>query len=206
MFKRKFGIILCLLFSILPYSIVFSQDNIGIKYFGLSIHPKGEKLNARLMPNKLDKNAYLVINLGGEFIYEKFIYEDFLSVKFVQALYADCAERLGGFSHIGIRLKIFEIERHSLFGGIGPTFVFRRNWLELDGYVNPNVFVGDINDKWQHLFLWYGGEFEYKYSISNKIDLAISFVPGYPHLMSLAAGISLKLENQCNVSIQENQE
>jgi hypothetical protein len=32
-----------------------AQDNIGIKYFGLSIHPKGEKENAFLMLNKLNK-------------------------------------------------------------------------------------------------------------------------------------------------------
>ncbi len=193
MFERKFRLILCLIFCILPYSEIYPQDNIGIKFFGLSIHPKGEKANAKLMPNKLDKNAYLVMNLGGELIYEKFIYKDFLSLKLVQALYADCAERLGGFSHIGLRAKIFKIDRHSLFGGIGPTFVYRRNWLELDGYVNPHFFLGDANDKWQYIFLWYGGEFEYKYTFSERLDFAVSFVPGYPHLMSLAIGVNYKL-------------
>lgn len=172
-----------------------AQDNIGIKFFGLSIHPKGEKDNAFLMPNKLDKNAYLVMNFGAEIMYEKFLHKDILSVKVVQALYSDCAEKLGGFSHIGIRAKIFKIERHSLFGGIGPTLVFRRNWQEMSEYVNPNRFKGEVNDKWQYLFLWYGGEFEYKYLISDRIDFSASFIPGYPDLMSLAVGVNLKFNN-----------
>ena len=172
-----------------------AQDNIGIKFFGLSIHPKGEKDNAFLMPNKLDKNAYLVMNFGAEIMYEKFLHKDILSVKVVQALYSDCAEKLGGFSHIGIRAKIFKIERHSLFGGIGPTLVFRRNWQEMSEYVNPNRFKGEVNDKWQCLFLWYGGEFEYKYLISDRVDFSASFIPGYPDLMSLAVGVNLKFNN-----------
>jgi hypothetical protein len=173
----------------------FAQDNIGIKFFGLSIHPKGEKDNSFLMPNKLDKNAYLVMNFGAELMYEKFLYKDIVSMKVVQALYADCAEKLGGFSHIGIRAKIFKIGKHSLSGGIGPTLVYRRNWQEMNGYINPNRFKGDVNEKWQHLFLWYGGEFEYKYKISDKIDFSASFIPGYPDLMSLAVGVNLKLIN-----------
>lgn len=171
------------------------QDNLGIKYFGLSIHPKGEKQNSFLMPNKLDKNAYFVINFGGEMMYEKFVYKDIVSVKIIQALYADCAEKLGGFSHIGVRAKIFKTGKHSLFGGIGPTLVYRKNWQKMNGYINPNRFKGDVNDKWQYLFLWYGGEFEYKYCINDKIDFSASFIPGYPDLMSLSVGVNLKLKS-----------
>lgn len=89
----------------LTFNKAIAQDNIGIKFFGLSIHPKGEMDNAFLMPNKLDKNGYLVMNLGAELMYEKFLVEDILSVKLVQALYADCAGRLGGFGHIGLRRR-----------------------------------------------------------------------------------------------------
>ena len=174
---------------------VIAQDNIGIKYFGLSIHPKGEKKNSFLMPNKLDKYAYLVMNFGAELIYEKFIYKDILSVKAVQAIYADCAEKFGGFSHIGFRAKIFKIGKHSLNGGIGPTLVFRENWQKINGYVNPNRFKGDKNEKWQYLFLWYGGEFEYKYVLSTSIDFSVSFVPGYPDLMSIAFGVNFKFSS-----------
>ncbi len=178
---------------LLSCQVLMAQDNIGIKFFGLSIHPKGERQNALLMPNKLDKNGYLVMNFGAELMVEKFVFRDIISVKEVQALYADCAQRLGGFSHIGVRGRILKIGRHSLSGGIGPTFVFRRNWLELPGYVNPDRFKGGMGEKYQYLFLWYGGEFEYKYAISERVEATCSFVPGYPDLMSLALGVSVKI-------------
>jgi hypothetical protein len=169
---------------------VFAQDNIGVKFFGLSFHPKGEKPNAFLMPRKLDKDAYLVMNLGGLLSYEKFIYKNRMSIKAIQALYADCAVKLGGFSHIGIRVRILKTEKHSIYGGIGLTFIYRKNWLNLAGY-NPtgSLYKGDENDIWQTIWLWYGGEFEYKYSFNSQFDLGIMFVPGYPDLMNLAAGL-----------------
>lgn len=170
-----------------------AQNNLGIKYFGLSIHPKGEKDNAFLMPNKLDENAYLVVNFGGIVSYEHFVFKDIISLKIVQALYADCAARLGGFSHIGLRGTILRKGKHTLSGGIGPTMVYRKSWLELNEYVNQNRFKGDENDQWQYLFLWYGGEFEYKYSLNDKFDISSSFVPGYPDLISLSFGINIKL-------------
>lgn len=172
----------------------YAQDNVGVKFFGLSIHPKGEETNAFLMPNKLDKNGYLVMNFGAEITYEKFLYKDIVSVKIAQALYADCAARFGGFSHIGVRGKILKKGKHSLYGGIGPTLVFRRNWLELQGYVNPDRFKGGPGEKYQYLFLWYGGEFEYKYKLSKDFDFAVSFVPGYPDLMNLALGVSYSIK------------
>lgn len=52
------SIILIALISLFTFSErVIAKDNIGIKLFGLSIHPKGEKDNAFLMPNKLDKKC-----------------------------------------------------------------------------------------------------------------------------------------------------
>jgi len=132
------------------------------------------------------------MNFGAVVVYEKFLIKDIISIKVVQAMYADCAARLGGFSHIGLRGKILKRGKHSLFGGIGPTLVFRRNWLEMNGYVNQNRFQGGVNDKWQYLFLWYGGEIEYKYAITDKLDLSVSFIPGYPDLMSLAIGVNYK--------------
>lgn len=184
--------ILLIVFSLLTINLA-AQNNLGFKYFGLSIHPKGEKDNAFLMPNKLDKDAYMVLNLGGVISYEFFVYKDILSLKAAQALYADCAARTGGFSHLGVRARMLKKGRHILNGGIGPTMVYRRNWLELDGYQNQNRFKGGKNNQWQYLFLWYGGEFEYKYSVSRQIQCAASIIPGYPDLMSLSIGMNYRL-------------
>ena len=191
--KNKFVLFLSVSFGLLCSNKVAAQDNFGIKIFGLSIHPKGEKANAHLMPNRLDPDGYLVMNIGAMFSYEKFVFKDIVSLKTVQALYSDCAAQPGGFSHIGVRAQIVRTGKHSFYGGIGPTIVYRKNWLRLDGYVNPHRFKGGPNDRWQYLFLWHGGEFEYKYAVSERFDFSATFVPGYPDLMSLSIGIHLKL-------------
>lgn len=41
------------------------------------------------------------------------------------------------------------------------------------------------------MFIWYEGEFEYNYAISDKLNFSASFIPGYPDLMSLSAGVNL---------------
>ena len=177
-----------------------AKDNVGVKFFGLSIHPLGEKDNAHLMPLKLDKNGYFVLNIGGVAMYEKFVLGDFVSIKLAQAMYADCATRLGGFSHLGLRGRIIKKGRHFLYGGIGPTLIYRRNWHELPGYVDQHRFKGGSSVKWQYLFLWYGGEFEYKYLIKDNLYFSISFVPGYPDLMNLSLGISCILPKKHKIT------
>jgi len=169
------------------------QDNFGLKYIGLSIHPRGVKENASLLPLKFDRHGYLVLNNGGIASFEKFFYKDIFSVKALTALYADCAARRGGFWHIGIRWKIFKSGRNNLYAGLGPTYIYRRNWAELDGYINPHTFKGDENDKWQYLFLWYGGEIEYKHVLSDKLDFAVTLVPGIHILINISFGLSYKL-------------
>src|SRR5690606_27653806 len=168
-----------------------AQNSVGLKFFGLSIHPGGDE-NAPLMPRRFDDNGVWVLNLGGMLSYEKFIYEDGVSLKAVQGFYSDCAAQPGGFSHIGLRARIFKTEKHSLYGGIGPTLVYRKNWYELPGYLDPEYFDGAPNDEWQYKFLWYGGEFEYAYVLSERTDLACTFIPGYPKLISLSFGLKYK--------------
>ncbi|MDG5816535.1 hypothetical protein QA601_15665 [Chitinispirillales bacterium ANBcel5] len=192
--KYRSSYVLVLFLLVLTVT-VRAQNNFGLKYFGLSIHPGGSD-NAQLMSTKLDKRARFVLNIGGAFSYEHFIFGDLLSVKIIQALYTDCASQLGGYTHVGFRGRIFKRGRHLLNGGIGPTLVYRRNWMELDGYENPTIFKGNEGDMWQYLFLWYGGEFEYKFSFSKKVNFSMSFVPGYPDLMNLSLGINYKLTGE----------
>ena len=169
------------------------RHSIGLKFMGLSFHPLSGKPNAELMPNRLDEQAYFVWDLGALLTYEYFIVPDILSVKFIQGLYADCAAQFAGVTSIGLRARIFQIGRHSLFGGIGPTLIYRHNWFRIPNYVDTKYYKGTPTDKWQYKFLWYGGELEYKFAISSKLDFATIFVPGYPDLMAFAVGLNYKL-------------
>lgn len=169
------------------------QDNVALHFFGLSFHPHGAIENAPFMPNKFDEDAKFVMNFGAVLSYEKFFYKDIFSVKFGQAFYADCTESFAGFSHIGFRARIFQISRHSLRGGIGPTLIFRRNWNRIEGTTDFQQFKGDKDAFWQYMFIWYGGEFIYSYHINEKFDCSLNFVPGYPDLMNLSIGVNYKL-------------
>ncbi|QHL87045.1 hypothetical protein GU926_06180 [Nibribacter ruber] len=185
--------LLLLLFLIALPGQAQLRRNVSLKYFGLTLHPKGDD-NADLMPLNPDGKGYFVVNLGGSVSYEQFLKGDKFSIKAIQALYADCALQLAGFTHLGVRAVIFELGRHSLNGGLGPTLVYRRNWSTLDGYnMSTSFFAGDPNDAWQYKMIWYAGELEYNYRLSDRTDLSTSFVPGYPNIMSLSFGVRVWL-------------
>ena len=95
-----------------------SRQNISLKFMGLSFHPLSGRPNAKLMPNRLDPEAYFVVDLGALLSYEYFIIPEILSVKGIQGLYADCTAQLAGVTSFGLRARIFRIGRHRLFGGI----------------------------------------------------------------------------------------
>ncbi|WP_207435057.1 hypothetical protein [Sabulibacter ruber] len=172
------------------------RRNLNIKYFGLTLHPKGDD-NADLMPLNPDGKGYFVVNVGASVGYEQFFVPDKFSFKAIQAFYADCAMRFAGFTHFGVRAVIFNIGRHSLNGGLGPTLVYRRNWSELEGYnLSTSFFGGDPDDKWQYRMIWYAGEFEYNYQLSDRVDFSTAFVPGYPNIMSLSFGVRYWLKEK----------
>lgn len=191
--KMKLIFLILLLFTSSTFR-VYSQNNIGIQFFGLAIHPKGDPLNAHLMPFKLDQKAYFVVNFGVIGSYNHFIYKDIISIKLAQNFFADCALQLAGVTHLGVRVRVFKIGRHLLQLGIGPTYMFRKSWYELDGYVQTHPIYGDKTDKWQQRFIWYGGEIEYKYSINDDFDISAGFIPYYNIVMSTYLGINYEFK------------
>lgn len=186
-FLKRF-ILLFLLLLAAQNSFSAGSFSVGLKYFGLSIHPKGA-VNAPLMPLKLDEKGYFVFNLGASANAEYFIWRDIISVKAVQAFYSDCIGQFAGFSHIGLRGRILKIGAFSLNGGIGPTFIYRKNWYKVPGYDDAfSFFYGEKDDEWQHRFLWYGGEFEFNYLIMPNTELSFSVIPGGLDLINFSFG------------------
>lgn len=192
--KRR--ILLCLLLGLLYIPSIYADKfAIGLKYFGLSIHPNGA-INSSLMPLKFDDKGVFVLNLGVSVGIEYFLPLDFLSIKFIQGLYFDCIEKFAGFSHIGLRGRFLKIGTFSVNGGIGPTFIYRRSWYEVPGYDDSfSFFNGTKDDTWQWRFIWYGGEIEFNNEINKSLEFSVTFIPGYPDLMNLSFGIKYKIEN-----------
>ncbi len=193
--KKYLPLILFLLVLVLKAAAVSPANarfSVGVQVFGLSIHPHGV-LQPELMPRKLDPKGIFVMNLGIVASFEYFLFEDIVSIKLAQAFYSDCGNLPGGFTHIGLRGRILAIGPHRLYGGIGPTWIYRRSWFRLEGY-DPagSFFHGGPGSDWQHRFIWYGGEFEYNWYFRESTALAINFVPGYPDLMSLYTGFRFR--------------
>jgi len=161
-------------------------QTIGIKYFGISLHPKGDP-QYRLMPYRLDNKGYVVVNFGGIVSYEYFLYRQLFSIKFAQGFYSDSGGYPSGHTHIGFRAALAKGKRGTLSFGFGPTFIYRKSWRFKEGYHDTGLFktIGKV----QHKFVWYGGEIEYNRQLSNRLDLSVHFLPGYPLVMSFGAGV-----------------
>lgn len=140
------------------------------------------------MPINPDGKGYFVLNTGATLSHEIPIFKGRHTIKVMQSLYADCAAQLGGFSHIGLRGTLFSREGHTLSGGLGPTLIFRRNWHRLADYAPSGFFEGSPTDEWQYKMLWYGGELVYDYQLNEKGAFSLTFIPGFPNLLSLSAG------------------
>ncbi|NDK57169.1 hypothetical protein [Pontibacter fetidus] len=162
------------------------KNAITVKAFGLSVHLK-ESPHPEIFPNRLDDKGYITFNYGAIVGYDRFIVRNVHAIRLEQGLYADCAASLAGFTHIGWRGRIFQKNRHSLNGGIGPTLVYRRDWNRIVGYKDDGYF--NKGGGWQYKFYWYAGELEYNYKLQGKTDLSVSLVPGLPELVSVGIGV-----------------
>jgi hypothetical protein len=198
--KRLFFVVVYLVAIVLTAQ----PHNIGIKFFGFSIHPFGDE-NAHIMPMRLDNDAIFVPNVGLMLSFERYIWHDIFSVKAVHANFMDCAFQVAGFSHIGLRIRLFSMGRHELSGGIGPTLMYRKNWYRVNGYDDTNNFYtgGNPEDRWQWVFIWYGGEFEYNLRLTRNIDLSVTVIPGIPRLIAIAYGLRIRMKKKKSVCLHK---
>ena len=190
---RPLQFLLCLIFLWqLPLLGLQAQEQpsyknaFTVKLFGLSVHLK-ESPYPEMFPNRLDDKGYVTFNYGAIVGYERFVVRDVISVRVEQGLYADCAAELAGFTHIGWRGLIFRKNRHSLNAGFGPTLVYRKDWNNIEDYVDDGYF--NRKGDWQYKFYWYAGEFEYNYRLKGSTDLSVNLVPGIPELVSFGVGL-----------------
>ena len=189
---RLLQALLCILLpGLLPFPAqaqepVIYKNAVTAKLFGVSVHLR-ESPYPEMFPNRLDDKGYITFNYGAIVGYDRFVVRDVISVRVEQGLYADCAAKLAGFTHIGWRGLIFRRGRHSLNGGIGPTLVYRRDWNENDAYVDDGYFKR--HGEWQYKFYWYAGELEYNYRLKGRTDLSVNLVPGIPELVSFGIGL-----------------
>lgn len=165
------------------------EYNFGLKYYGLSIHPGGDK-QAHLMPYKLDPKGVATISWGGIASFQKFIFRNLISIKLAQGVYTDSGGVLAGHTHLGFRLELLQAGKHQLNFGFGPTLIYRKNWYTVkEGYQSTGLFKESEDKQIQYKFVWYGGEIEYNYAINEHWDISAHILPGYPILVAFGVGL-----------------
>lgn len=168
-----------------------AQWFIGMKFMGLTFHP-GANANKQFYDVTLGKNKKFVLNFGGAVTLEYMFYPN-VSVKLDQALFRDCAGQFAGMTMLNLRYTVGLGKPGNGSGGLGPFFYYRRNWNCFDGCIDEGYFRESGNRKWQTKFVWYGGELEYNYPVSEDWDISVNFFPGIPVVYALAPGMRYRL-------------
>lgn len=192
-----------ILFILLFSANVKGQSNITVQYFGMTVHPFGD-YTAEIQPYKLDKNARFVMNFGGFVSYEKFVWYDIVSLRVKQGIFSDCSAGFMGASHIGVNLRLLGNKKHRLSFAIGPAFIYRNSWNRFEIYENRGYWnEGEVfSQPTQYKTVLYACEFEYNFTLSEKIDLSVNFVPGFPNALALSVGAKFWLNKDLKPRIK----
>lgn len=168
-----------------------AQSAFTLKYFGLTVHPFGDK-TANIQPFKLDDKARFVANFGVFAGYERFVYKDYFSVKIIEALFTDCSGGWAMIHHLGFRFQLLKGDKSRLYVGLGPTYLIRNSWTRFGEEYNASGYFNVRESNWlgtvQSKFIPYGLEFEYDYLFRPNDRLSVSFTPGIPLACILSIG------------------
>lgn len=160
---------------------------VNAKYFALTYHPDGGENEG--YPLQLDDEAYWVLQVGAQVDLDR-RFASWLHLRSSVALYRDCANVWAGFVHLGPRLEWSPSQNLSLRFGVGPTFLWRENWLfHVKGYTKDSFFgKADPSSDFQSAFLWYGGDLEAQWRFDKNWSIVASVVPGWPEVITTSIG------------------
>ncbi len=72
---------------------------------------------------------------------------------------------------------------------MGPTFIWRENWLHVvKDYTRDSFFGPAREETFQDAFLWHGGDLEVEYQAWDKVSLVYSMIPGWPEVFHSSFG------------------
>jgi hypothetical protein len=161
---------------------------VGLKYTGLSYHPGGGE-NEEHYKRSLDDRDLWVVLVGAEtdadYIVNRFFY-----LRAATTLYKDCADVWAGYYHFGFRANWDATQKLSLRVGIGPTYLWRQNWLHrVKGYTRDSFFGPATHGAFQGAFIIYGGDIEAEWHLNPQLSVAYSVIPGWPEVIQNNLGM-----------------
>ncbi len=186
-------VITTLLFTTLLNFCCAQQISFGVKLGGIGYHPKSDG-NEKFYRYKINKKGNLTFFRSVTFCFS-YNFSDFIGIKAVQTLLInDCTGHLAGVSHIGFNffddIVNFKSDIHQGSFSFGPLFYYRKNWNKMEGYKTDNQFIRLTKNKvWERKFVWYGGQIQYDYFFNNHQAVSLNFLPGYPYIYAVSAGM-----------------
>ena len=183
----------CLLGAVLPAAaqgtpwLAKERFAAAVKFTGLTYHPDGGE-NEERYKRSLDSRDFWVLQVGGQadgdYLLHKYFY-----LRGSTSLYRDCADVWAGFFHFGFRANYDTPIGLSFRAGVGPTFIWRQNWLGVvKGYKRDSFFGPAREETFQDAFLWHGGDVEIEYKAWEKVSLVYSMIPGWPEVLHNSVG------------------
>ena len=165
----------------------------NLKYTGISYHPGGGE-NEEPYKRSLDSKDYWVWLIGIQTDAD-YIVNRFLMLRAGTSLYRDCADVWAGYYHLGFRANYDATPRLGLRIGIGPTYLWRQNWLGVvKGYTKDSFFGKATGGDFQGGFVWYGGDVEAEWRLDPRMSLIYSLIPGYPEVVQNSLGLRFHFE------------
>ena len=169
-----------------------AQFSVSITIGGIALH-QGKSENNRFYKCKIDRSGRAIF-FTGIALGASYRINDYFGIKAFQSfILHDSAGKRAGISHIGLELHDDLVgmkgQKHQFSTSIGPFWYYRKGWMGIPEYQNDPQFIKLSNDgRWERKFIWYGGFFRYNLQLDDCNDLAIEFLPGYPHIYALSAG------------------
>lgn len=160
----------------------------AVKYTGLTYHPDGGE-NEEPYPRSLDSRDFWVLQVGaqadGDYLLHKYLY-----LRASASLYRDCADVWAGFFHFGFRANYDAPAGFSFRFGVGPTLIWRQNWLGVvKGYERDSFFGRAEAGTFQSAFIFHGGDVEVEYKAWERVSLVYSMIPGWPEVLHNSVGL-----------------
>ncbi len=160
----------------------------NMKFTGLSYHPGGGE-NIQHYKRALDDRDFWVVLLGFQTDAD-YIVNRYFFLRAGTSLYKDCADVWAGYYHLGFRANYDATDKLSLRIGIGPTYLWRENWLnKVKGYTKDSFFGPATHGDYQGAFIYYGGDVEAEWKLNPMISLLYSVIPGYPEVIQNSVGL-----------------
>ncbi len=171
---KKLGIILAaILFSA---KLGTSQTLLHLKAAPVAYHPFTSPNKPHLYENKIDANGNWVVEPCVMLSIETYLRGTKLSWRFMPGFYSDVLSQPAMFFHLGIKYNFLQIWRSSFDIAVGPTLNIRQDWHKVPGYIPESSYK--LNGNWENQINFIA-ELEYKYFLTDRIDLTSSILYGH---------------------------